>query len=481
MIATPIIELLTAAGLEPLLQGSDSRDVRMSNQPDAGFVSVEYDSRLVRSGSIFCCLPGSQADGHQFAPQAVSNGASTVVAEHPLDADSLGVPVVIVNDARRAMGFLAAAMHSNPASRLRLIGITGTNGKTTTTSLIASILRSAGIPTGEIGTLTGTFTTPESPELQAQLSHFVDDGIQDVVMEVSSHALSLQRVAGCSFDISVFTNLGHDHLDFHGDVESYFLAKQQLFLAGVSRCAVVNVDDPYGLRLTEESQIPIVAVRRSMATDVVVTGRHHSYRWSGHEVFVPIGGAFNVMNSLTAAVTCLQLGVGIEQIVHGLSSATPVAGRFQSIDAGQSFDVIVDFAHTPDGLREALAAARRVAAGQLTVVFGCGGDRDREKRPEMGAVAAAIADRVVITSDNPRNESPADIANAIREGVSADYRGSVVIELDRRRAIANALSMAGPNDVVMIAGKGHETTQTVGGEVLPFDDRQVAKELLELL
>ena len=302
------------------------------------------------------------------------------------------------------------------------------------------------------------------------------------MIEVSSHALELQRVAGCHFDLAVFTNLGRDHLDLHGTQERYFAAKARLFQPELSDEAVVNIDDPHGRLLMDVGEIPMVGFGLGDIEDVTVSATSHSYRWRSRVIDVPIGGAFNVMNSLAAATACAQLGIDAATIESGLRQAAAVPGRFEAVVAGQSFAVIVDYAHTPDGLEKAIVAARQVAgSGAVHVVFGCGGDRDRDKRPLMGAVASTLADHVVITSDNPRSEDPLEIINATLEGVPSDYRGRVVMEPDRRRAIDVALRRARSGDVVVIAGKGHERTQTIGQQVLEFDDRAVARQVLEAL
>jgi UDP-N-acetylmuramoyl-L-alanyl-D-glutamate--2,6-diaminopimelate ligase len=345
---------------------------------------------------------------------------------------------------------------------------------------MAAVLEAAGLPTGVIGTLTGKHTTPESPDLQAQLAAFVAEGRRAVAMEVSSHALALHRVAGCHFDLAVFTNLGRDHLDLHGTVERYFAAKAMLFDPSLSDRGIANVDDVHGRLLVDTASIPMTAFGEADMADLDVTPSSHSYTWRGQRIEVGIGGAFNAMNSLAAATAGALLDIPLAVIAQGLAGAGSVPGRFEAVRAGQSFDVIVDFAHTPDGLREALGAARSVAGdGRVIVVFGCGGDRDREKRPEMGAVAATMADEVIVTSDNPRSEDPQEIINAIIQGVPGDYRDRIVSEPDRRRAFAAAFQVASAGDLVLIAGKGHETSQTIGSQVVPFDDRAVARELLE--
>jgi UDP-N-acetylmuramoyl-L-alanyl-D-glutamate--2,6-diaminopimelate ligase len=446
---------------------------------DATIASVDFDSRRVSDGSLFCCLRGVRSDGHTFAETARSAGASALLVDHRLDVD---LPQVVVSDTRRAMGWLASSFFGHPSRALTLVGVTGTNGKTTTTSLISSILTSAGRSTGLIGTLTGVHTTPESPDLQAGLADFVQQGFSDVVMEVSSHALELQRVVGCHFDIAVFTNLGRDHLDLHGTEQRYFAAKARLFEPGLSDAAVVNIDDPHGRLLMDAGTIPTEGFGLADISEVAVSATHHSYTWRGRHIEVPIGGEFNVMNSLAAATTCAALGVDSATIAAGLADAPVVPGRFEAVVVGQPFAVIVDYAHTPDGLEKAIRAARQVAgSGSVHVVFGCGGDRDRDKRPLMGATASRLADHVVVTSDNPRSEDPLSIINATVEGVPPDYRGRVVMEPDRRRAIEIALRQARSGDVVLIAGKGHEQTQTIADQVLEFDDRAVASDLLEAL
>ncbi|MCB0983169.1 MAG: UDP-N-acetylmuramoyl-L-alanyl-D-glutamate--2,6-diaminopimelate ligase [Ilumatobacter sp.] len=444
---------------------------------DPVVTSVTYDSRAVSAGSLFCCLRGGTVDGHSFGAAAVRAGAVALLVEEVLPVP---VPQVVVANARDAMGHVAAAFFGHPARSLRMVGVTGTNGKTTTTTLLAAILEHAGMPTGVIGTLTGKHTTPESPELQALLRGFLDGGRTAAVMEVSSHALALDRVAGCHFDVAVFTNLGRDHLDLHGTVERYFAAKALLFRPELTSLGAANVDDVHGRLLVDTAPVPMVGFGAEDMTDLVVTPTRHAYVWRGDRVEVALGGAFNAMNSLAAATAASALGLDDAVIAAGLATARPVPGRFEPVEAGQPFAVIVDYAHTPDGLRQALAAARAVAAGRrVLAVFGCGGDRDREKRPEMGRAAAELADRVVVTSDNPRSEDPLAIINAVLEGVPPDYRHVVVSEPDRRQAFSLAFGMAAEGDVVVIAGKGHETTQTIGTTALPFDDRAVARELLE--
>lgn len=438
---------------------------------------VTLDSRAVTAGSLFCCIRGDRVDGHRFAAAAVEAGASALLVEQELP---LRVAQVVARDSRAATGWLAASFHGHPFDSFLAIGVTGTNGKTTTCQLIGAVLLGAGHRVEILGTLSGQHTTPEATDLQRLAATWRRDGVTAVAMEVSSHALSLHRVAGSHFDAGVFTNLGRDHLDFHETVERYFAAKARLFERGLSAVGVVNVDDVRGRLLVDAAEIPMIPFSIDDVTDVEVGPTHHRYRWRGQEISVGIGGAFNVMNSLAAATVGAALGIDDAVIAAALTSAPPVPGRFEPIDAGQPFSVVVDYAHTPDGLREALTAARAsVRDGRVIVVVGCGGDRDREKRPQMGDAAARLSDVAIITSDNPRSEDPMVIIDATIRGVPASYREHVVIEPDRRSAIALALSMARPGDLVLVAGKGHETTQTIGDQVLPFDDRVVARTLLE--
>ncbi len=444
---------------------------------DVAITDVTLDSRAVSAGALFCCIPGTRRDGHEFARTAVDAGATALLVERLVPT---AVTQLVVDDARAATGWLAASFHDHPFDGLRTVGVTGTNGKTTTSQLIGAVLRSNGLRTEVLGTLSGAHTTPEATDLQRLVRGWRDGGLEALAMEVSSHALALHRVDGASFDVSVFTNLGRDHLDFHGTEEQYFAAKASLFRSAVTGIAVLNVDDVHGMLLADTVDVPVRTFSRHDAIDVVVGPTSHAYTWQGQRIEVAIGGDFNVMNSLAAATACLALELDPAAIADALRRAGAVPGRFEPVDAGQPFSVVVDYAHTPDGLREALAAARRaVGPGRVIVVFGCGGDRDREKRPQMGAVAAELADRVVVTSDNPRSEDPLAIIDAAVGGVPDDYRGHVVTEPDRRRAIAFALSTALPGDLVLIAGKGHETTQTIGDRVLAFDDRLVVRELLE--
>jgi UDP-N-acetylmuramoyl-L-alanyl-D-glutamate--2,6-diaminopimelate ligase len=445
---------------------------------DAAITDVTHDSRQVSVGTLFCCVDGENEDGHAFAQQAIRSGATALLVDHVLPIDA---PQVVVRDVRMSMGLMAAALRNFPSTRMHVVGITGTNGKTTTAHLLAEILRTHGWKTEVIGTLTGSRTTPESTDLQRLLSEFESNGVEAVVMEVTSHALELYRVAGTTFDVSVFTNLSQDHLDFHLTMEKYFSAKAKLFTNEYSARGVVNRDDVHGQLLLDTMTIDSMSFGMSDVTHVHMDARRLEFNIDGVHMRAHVGGQFNVMNSLAAVSAARALGVSLTEIAEGLSRATAVPGRFESIDAGQQFDVIVDYAHTPDALERVLDSSRSLMSetGKLVVVFGCGGDRDMEKRQPMGEIAGAKADVVILTSDNPRSESGAEIALQINAGVQAsDSHKVLCTELDRRAAIGIAFSIAQPGDVVVIAGKGHENTQTIGTEIFPFNDAQVARELL---
>jgi UDP-N-acetylmuramoyl-L-alanyl-D-glutamate--2,6-diaminopimelate ligase len=429
----------------------------------------------VTEGALFCCVRGALADGHDFAAGAVDAGAVALLCERELP---LSVAQAVVGDTRQAMGPVAATFHGDPSRALDVVGVTGTNGKTTTSHLLQSILEHAGRRAAVIGTLTGARTTPESTDLQTQLAALRDEGITAVAMEVSSHALAQHRVDGTWFRVAAFTNLSRDHLDFHHTMEDYFAAKASLFTPDRCALAVVNVDDPWGRRLADQLTIPWRPYSLDLVDDVEVHGDWSRCTWEGVEVRVPFGGRFNLLNALAAAVAAEALGLSPTTIAAGLAAAAPVAGRFEAVDAGQPFHVFVDYAHTPDGLEQVLLAAREIAGrGRVLVVFGSGGDRDPTKRGPMGEVAARMADQVVVTSDNPRSEAPSAIIDAVLEGIPDQTH--VIVEPDRRAAIDTAIGAARDGDVVIIAGKGHETTQTTGDVVVPFDDRVVARELIE--
>jgi UDP-N-acetylmuramoyl-L-alanyl-D-glutamate--2,6-diaminopimelate ligase len=448
-------------------------DARLLGAPDVPVTRLDYDSRQVRAGSLFACLRGAVTDGHDHAPAAVARGAVALLCERPLD---LGVPEIIVTDARAALGPVASRFHGEPSRVLTVVGVTGTNGKTTVVHLLRSIARAAGRDSEVIGTLTGTRTTPEAPDLQARLAELRDEGVDLVAIEVSSHALALRRVDGTWFSAVGFTNLSQDHLDFHPDMDDYFSAKARLFEPGRAAVAVVNVDDPWGARLASTAGVPVIPVHVADVQVLDADARGSRYRWRDQTVHLPLAGGFNVANAVLAGELAVALGIDGATVAEGLARADPVPGRFELVEAGQAFPVVVDYAHTPDGLARLLQSAREVTAGRVIVVFGCGGDRDRAKRPLMGEIAGRLADEVIVTSDNPRGEDPGSIVAAVLEGVPSGT--TVDTLLDRRAAIADALARARDDDMVVIAGKGHETTQEVGGQVFEFDDREVARALL---
>ena len=439
--------------------------------------NVEHDSRRVGPRTLFACIPGTACDGHEFAADAVAAGAVALLVERPILAR---VPCLLVGSVRRAVGLAAATVHGHPSRHLDLAGVTGTNGKTTTVRLAAGLLRDAGGDPIEIGTLTGTLTTPEATDLQRILSEALGRGASAAVVEVSSHGLAQHRVDGCRFRVAAFTNLGHDHLDYHGSMDDYFAAKARLFTHRLAEHAVVDVTGPWGRRLAEvaASEVPLVEVDRRDIELLDADACSSVFRWRGHTVTLPLGGAFNLANAVLAAEIAVVLGLGPDTVAAGLADAAPVPGRFESVHAGQDFAVIVDYAHTPDSLAAVLQAARSLTNRSLTVVFGAGGDRDRGKRPEMGATAERLADRVIVTSDNPRSEDPERIIDDIIEGMN---RAPDLRDPDRRRALRHAVATARRGDMVVIAGKGHEASQIIGDRRLAFDDRDAAREEIERL
>jgi UDP-N-acetylmuramoyl-L-alanyl-D-glutamate--2,6-diaminopimelate ligase len=452
--------------------------------------SIEIDSRAVRKGALFVALRGQHGDGHAYIPQAINLGAvALLVEEAQFLTPPPGVTVVHVPDTRAALSQLAAAFYGEPSHALDVIGVTGTNGKTTTTRMISAILSASGIPCGIIGTVgaelgernwTLANTTPQPPELHELLASMRDLGAKAVAMEVSSHALALDRVEDVRFRIGVLTNVTRDHLDFHGSLEAYAAAKRRLFR--MTESAVINVDDDFGARWATDLHEKGVDVRSygtrrgaqlvPQKIEMRAGGSTFTVNEQKYEVRLP--GRFNIWNALAAIGTSQLLGVDDARISAGLASLERVPGRMEHAGGGE-VDVVVDYAHTPDALENALRALRETARASLAVVFGCGGDRDRGKRPQMGAVAASLADRIYVTSDHPRSEDAQTIVDEIVAGIGAHEH---VVELDRRRAIARAIAEAEPGDIVLVAGKGHETYQIVGERVLPFDDLAIARELL---
>jgi UDP-N-acetylmuramoyl-L-alanyl-D-glutamate--2,6-diaminopimelate ligase len=458
---------------------------------DTQVSALALDNRHVEPGTVFFCVRGFTRDGHEFAADAVERGAVALVVDHPL---GLGVPEVLVADVRAAMAPAAARLHGDPTATLRAIGVTGTNGKTTTAYLLRALLEAAGHPTGLLGTVTAIVggvehavarTTPEAIDLQATLAAMRDAGDTHCVMEVSSHALALGRADAIHWEAAIFTNLTQDHLDFHPTMEDYFAAKRRLFADGRPQVAVVNVDDPYGARLAGELEGSTAVVTFAIdapgadlrATDVRSDFAGSTFSAAGLRLRSPLPGAFNVSNVLAAVATARALGVDDATIVASLPNAGRVPGRFEPVDEGQEFALLVDYAHTPDSLENVLSAARPLTAGRLICVFGCGGDRDRGKRPQMGEISARLADHTIVTSDNPRSEDPEAIVAEILAGIGPGAGTEAIV--DRRAAIERAVGLAEPGDVVVVAGKGHEQGQEFeDGRKLAFDDATVAREAL---
>jgi len=473
---------------------------RVVGDPEVEVANLAYDSRKAGPGTLFFCVVGEKRDGHEFVGQVVAAGAAALVVERELE---VAVPQVVVPSARAAMAPLAAAFWGDPTAALKVVGVTGTNGKTTTAYLVREILEAAGVRTGLMGTVKQVVggaeepverTTPEGIDLQATFRRMLAGGDEACAMEVSSHAMALHRADAIYFDVAVFTNLTQDHLDFHADMEDYFAAKRLLFEADPG-VRIVNVDDPYGRRLAEEFECLTFSAEGADAdyraaevefdptgaSFTVLMGRKttiwRTNRPINTEVRVRTGmpGHFNVANALGAFAAAEALGVDAETAAAGLAGAARVPGRFEPIDEGQGFAVLVDYAHTPDSIENVLRAARRLTPGRLIAVFGAGGDRDKAKRPLMGRAGGVLADLAVVTSDNPRSEDPdaivAEVAAGAREGDA-----ELVVEVDRHAAIALALERAEPGDTVVIAGKGHEQGQEFeGGRKIPFDDREVAR------
>ena len=481
----PVVTPAPPIPLADVVAAVDDAEVR----GDAVLVSdASFDTRDVSPGSLFFCIPGATVDGHDLAGRAVEAGAAALVVERWLD---VAAPQVLVPSVRAAMGPMSAALFGHPAETLTTVGITGTNGKTTTTFLLESILRAAGSTPGVIGTtgarvagvpLPLARTTPEAPDLHRLLASMRDRGVATVAIEVSSHALAQERVGGMRFDVVAFTNLSQDHLDFHADMESYFRAKASLFTPERAARSAIGIDDDHGRRLLAETSIPRLTYGRSpdadvRATDVEVDASGIRFRVGGMVFASPLRGSFNVDNCLCAVAVARLIGIDDEVAARGIAELAGVPGRLEPVEAGQDFLVVVDYAHTPDSIQTVLAAARDVASGRVIVVFGCGGDRDRAKRPLMGAASTSAADLTVLTSDNPRSEDPLAIIAEIEAG-AREGGGPYLVEPDRRAAIRAAIRAASGGDVVVIAGKGHEQGQAFADRTLPFDDRSVAADEL---
>jgi len=454
---------------------------------DVTVVDVHLDSRSVVPGCLYVAIRGARADGHDYIPEAIESGATAVAVEQ---ANPTAIPQLVVQDTRAALGWLAAETHGHPARRLRMVGITGTNGKTTVAHMMASMTAGSPRKTAVIGTVSSNIpdvtesprTTPEASNLQRMLRRMVDLGtITDVAIEVSSHAMDMGRVNGVAFDVVAFTNLSQDHLDYHHTMEAYYQAKARLFSKTWASRAVIWIDGPWGRRLAGETELPTTTVGTSPDADVRVVQRTTNPRGSEfdlvtdggtYRVAIPVAGTFNVANAAIAATCSALIGIDLEAAVANIAAMDPIPGRYNTIDSAVGSWVVVDYAHTPDAIANVVAESRSHVPGRIIVVIGAGGDRDREKRPLMGR-AAGTADLVVVTDDNPRSEDPdkivADVVSGIQPGPE------VVIERDRRLAIRHALLSAGADDAVLILGKGHETGQEFADETLPFDDAAVAR------
>lgn len=486
--------------LKELVSSLPEKQIIGIGNPEVG--SITYDSRCVTAGALFVCIRGARFNGHDFIHDALRKGAVAVLADDPqfVRNTKLHIPVVLTPDSRRAMPVVASVFYGYPSRALKLVGVTGTKGKTTTTYLIESVLRQLGLPTGVIGTLGAKIrgkavpldrTTPESVDLQKLLAQMLVDGVSAAAMEVSSHAIAFHRTEGCEFDVGVFTNLSHDHLDFHGSLDDYLKTKLRLFHEYPRKSqkpftAVINADDSRSEQVRKVVcgnviTFGIHSPADIRATDVTIDMKGVSYLLHGPMGRLPISlklrGAFNVYNSLAAAGTALALGLDMDDIKTGLESLSAVDGRFEYVDCGQDFAVVVDYAHSPDSLENVLRSARELTRGRVITVFGCGGDRDRMKRPIMGRIAAEMSDVCIITSDNPRTEDPEAIIAEIELGTQ-NGRAAIETVVDRRDAIKRSLEIAKPGDLVLIAGKGHETYQIFSDRTVHFDDREVVWELL---
>ena len=498
--ARPLAGLAALLGLKPAAGRVDDGP----DPADGAITGITHDSRQIQPGDLYAALPGAQQHGGKYAVAAARAGAAGVLTD-PAGRDLAAgcrLPLFVVTDPRARLGEVASWVYGHPSRRLALTGVTGTSGKTTTSYLIEAGLRAAGHRTGLIGgvqtrvagqAVPSQLTTPEATDLQACLAVMAERGVTAAAMEVSSHALALGRVAGTSFEVAVFTNLSQDHLDFHADMEDYFAAKAQLFTPGFARSAVVNTDDAHGRRLAASPKIPTTTYSAAghpgadwRAVDVRAGADGSTFRVIGpggvsDDVSLVLPGEFNVANALAAIVALVESGTRLAVAVAGVGSCTGVPGRLERVGPGQDPAVLVDYSHKPGAVEAVLTALRPLTAGALTIVLGCGGDRDRAKRPLMGAAAARLADTAIFTNDNPRSEDPLAILDAMLSGaltVPPRARAHVVVEPDRAAAIDLAIARAGPGDIVLIAGKGHETGQYVGPAVIPFDDREVAAEAL---
>ena len=481
--------------LNALLAATTSAEV--TGDAAVEIAGIAYDSRQVKPGWLFVAVPGTQADGADYIPDAISNGAAAVVSEARVSLGA-GITHVHVPAARRALAEMADVFHGSPSRAMKVVGVTGTNGKTTTTYMIRNLLRDGGLVPGLLGTVAyevgersipAARTTPEAPEIHAMFRQMVDQGCAAAVMEISSHAIALQRVHGIDFDIAVFTNLTRDHLDFHHDMESYFEAKagfMESMDGGEGRAAVINIDDPWGRRLVTERRIGAELVTYGFgndaqvrAGDVKLHARGTSFRiatpWGGGKVRLNLLGRFNVHNALAAVAAGGLCGLEYGRMIHTLEHLEPIPGRLELIRNRRGRKIFVDYAHTDDALENVLRTLREICRRRLIVVFGCGGDRDHGKRSKMGRIATRLADYAIVTTDNPRKEDPAAIIADITTG--CDDAAHYEVVLDRRSAIERGIAMMRRRDMLLVAGKGHETYQELNGTIIPFDDREIVKEI----
>ena len=496
---------MTFATMLQVLEGQ-VKILERHGDPNTVVKAITHDSRAVSSGSLFVAVRGEQVDGHQFIPAAVSGGAGALVMQQPASVET--IPFVRVDDSRKALGLLGSRFYGDPSSRIRLIGVTGTNGKTTTTYVCKALLEALGRHVGLIGTVAyqigetivpAAHTTPGALELQQLLAKMVTGGCSTAVMEVSSHALAQARTSGCEYDVAVFSNLTQDHLDFHRTMEEYFQAKLKLFTGLIegrkaNKRAIINIDDPYGRRIVEHSPAPVWTYALTSKADLRAEDVRLSLQGTAFTAATPLGnvsiksqlvGEHNVYNLLAAIGVALHEGATLDQVRQAVAQVTNVPGRFERVLAGQSFTVVVDYAHTEDALVRLLTAAQTLKTGRIITVFGCGGDRDRSKRPKMGEAAVRYSDVVILTSDNPRTEDPQAILDQVEQGVINALQQQPHVQyrkiIDRREAIEEAMRAAQGADMVLIAGKGHEDYQIIGTKKHHFDDREVARHAIEQL
>ncbi|MDH5715282.1 MAG: UDP-N-acetylmuramoyl-L-alanyl-D-glutamate--2,6-diaminopimelate ligase [Candidatus Aminicenantes bacterium] len=485
--------------LEELLKGVSC--LHLAGNLNVSVEGLSYDSRKVGKGHLFVAIRGDNFDGNDFIPQAIERGAVAIVSEQKAIPIGSKLSWAIVDNARRALAIISGNFYNQPSRRLYLIGVTGTNGKTTVTYLVESIFQQGGRKIGRLGTIDyrvgerlveAERTTPEAPDINRYMAEMVENDCQACVMEVSSHSLDMERVYGCDFDVAVFTNLTRDHLDFHLSMERYFSSKRKLFEYLENKkeaVAVINLDDPKGKELSRGLKVRSITYGWQPSADITVDSYQLSLQGLQATITTPEGklqvsspliGRANLSNILAAVGVGMAAGITPSAISQGIARVSPIPGRFEQVNEGQDFTVIVDYAHTDDALRNLLESVREVAKGRVITVFGCGGDRDPSKRPLMGAHAMKLSDIAIVTSDNPRSEDPLQIIREIEVGIESVgvRKGAHLVIPDRKEAIKRAIDEAHPGDMVVIAGKGHERYQIIGNKTIPFDDREVARQLI---